>query len=117
MIVGAFIVVFPETGAINKGDILILVATFFCPVGNYFTQKARKIASAESIMFLRTLMATPLLFLLASNMGMHASFEDVKGSLLYLFVSGFLLFGFTKILWVEQIRFISVTKALALSSI
>ncbi|HYC34680.1 MAG TPA: DMT family transporter [Candidatus Paceibacterota bacterium] len=117
MVAGAIIVVFPDTGNINLGDVLILIATFFCPVGNYYAQKAREVVSSESIMLLRTLIATPVLFLLAYIFGMHASFEDVRGSLMFLFISGFVLFGFTKILWVEQIRFISVTKALALSSV
>ncbi len=116
MILGAIIVLLPTIGGINKGDYLILLATFFCPVGNYFAQKARTVASAESLMFLRSIIAVPFLFLLASSFGMHASLNDLQASWLPLFINGFVLFGFTKILWIEEIRYISVTKALALSS-
>jgi drug/metabolite transporter (DMT)-like permease len=114
-VVGASIVLFPgySTGH-RTGDLLVLLAVCFPPIGNYFQQKARKIASAETIMFLRELLAVPFLFLLAYLFNMHADSGAVRHALPLLLVSGIFLFGISKIFWVEAIHRISVTKANAL---
>lgn len=116
IVIGAVIVLAPNFTGINAGDFLVLAATLFAPAGNYFTQKARKIASGASIMFLRSLIAIPFLFVLTQILNMHSNLTDIKSSLLFLFINGFIIFGFSKILWVEGINYISVTKAIALSS-
>src|SRR3989338_4914290 len=46
MIVGAAIVLGRDFTDIHVGDFLILAATFFTPMGNYYQQKAREIASS-----------------------------------------------------------------------
>ncbi len=117
MVVGAGIVLSSGFGKVNMGDILIFIATFFAPIGNYFQQKARMIASSEMIMLLRSLISFPIIFLLAYIMQQSATLEMLKSSWLVLFVNGFLILGFLKVFWIESIHRISVTKAASLESI
>ncbi len=116
IVLGAAIVLLPSFSGINKGDFIILLATFFAPVGNYFTQKARKIASTENILFLRSLIAAPFLVGLVYLLKMPIGFSDISSSIMILLLNGLIIFGLSKILWVEAINYISVTKAIALSS-
>ena len=117
MILGALIVLGRGFTGPTIGDLLIFAATCSAPIGNLYQQKARRIASSETIMFVRTLMATPIMFLLAHAIGMRASIGDVYASLFFLAVSGILVFGLQKMLWIETIHRLSVTKANALSAI
>lgn len=117
MLTGAIIVLGRNFSGINLGDVLILAATAAAPAGNLFQQRARLIASSEAIMLVRTLATIPIIFALAYLLKMHASLADVQASLLFLVINGVLLFGFTKLLWIEAIHRISVTKANALSSL
>lgn len=113
MLGGAFIVLAPNFVGINMGDFLILATTLVAPVGNLFQQKARKLASGETVVFLRSMFAAPVIFLLAFLFGQHASFADIKSSLVFLVINGVLLLGFSKLLWIEGIHRMSVTKAMA----
>ncbi len=117
MIVGAVIVVGHDFSGINTGNLLILLAVMFSPIGNFFQQKARHIASSEAIMFLRSLLSAPIIFLLAYLFHAHASLGNVYASLPILAINGLLLLGLSKIFWIEAIHRISVTKGIALSSV
>ncbi len=117
MAFGAVIVLAPNFSALNLGDLFILISTFFWPIGNLFQQKAKLIASTETVLFLRSLVATPFLFLIAYAFGQYLEFAEVKESLPFLLVSGFILFGVSKIFWLEGISRISVTKANAIHSL
>jgi len=117
MVVGAAIVLARDFTGINMGDILILIAVTFTPIGNYFQKKTREFASTESIMFLRCLYSVPAIFILAAVFNEHASFRSLYISLPFLLINGVLLLGLSKILWVEAIHRISVTKGVALSSV
>lgn len=117
MIAGAIIVLLPNYQGVHSGDFIILTATFFPPLGNHFQQKIRRIVSSETAMFLRSLIATPILFFLAYLFHQYTSIENVKSSLFFLLINGFLLLGLSKVFWLEAIHRISVTKGVALSSI
>lgn len=117
MMIGACIVLFPKTGVINSGDWIIFFAVFFPPLGNLFQQKARKIASSETVLFLRHAMSAPILFLIIIITGHSLSQFDISTVLIWLLINGILVFGFTKLLWLEAIHRMTVTKALALSSL
>ena len=116
MILGALIVLAPNFAGLNVGDILILVATFCTPAGNLFQQKARRIASSETVLFLRSGVSAIFFFPLAYAFGEQVSFADIKVAMPFLLINGFLLFGLSKILFLESIHRISVTKAIALGS-
>lgn len=115
--IGALIVLGRGFSGIHVGDFVILFATLFTPAGNYFQQRARQIASAESLMFLRSLLSVPPIFLLAYILGQETSWENVVSSWHFLLITGVLMLGFSKVFWIEAIHRISVTKALALSSV
>ncbi len=115
MIIGAVIVFVPSLTTFNYGDLIILCATFFAPVGNLFQQRARMIASSETIMFMRTLLAAPVIFLFAYFFDFTEG-VSMSAALPFLVINGILLLGLSKILWIETIHRISVTKANALSA-
>ena len=117
MIFGAIIVLAPNFSSVNMGDFFVLIATFCAPIGNFFQQKAKNISSTETILFLRSIITTPFLLLLAYSFGQHLQISQIKESFLFLIINGLLLFGLSKILWLEGISRISVTKAIALNSI
>lgn len=114
MLVGAVIILLPNFSGINVGDFLILGTTLVAPIGNFFQQRARKLASGETVIFLRGLFAAPIIFLLAWIFGQHASWMDIRASLGFLLINGVLLFGISKLLWLEGIHRMSVTKAMAM---
>jgi drug/metabolite transporter (DMT)-like permease len=117
MVVGALIVLAPNFSGINIGDFLVLAATFCSPFGNIYQRKARAIASSETIMFLRSMLSVLVIFLLAYALRIHAPLSDVRVALPFLLVNGILLFGVSKLFWIEAIHRISVTKAVALQSL
>ena len=117
MVIGALIILAPGFKGFNVGDVLVLLGTFATPMGNYFQQEARKLGSSESLLFLRSMFALPFLFFLALLIDAHPSWTDLSTSLPYLLINGFLLLGFAKLLWVEGIHRIPVTKAIAITSI
>ena len=117
MVIGATIVLVPNFTSFNLGDLFILLATFFAPIGNLFQQKAKKISSTETILFLRNIAATPVLFLLAYLFGQYLQSSQIKESLWFLILNGIIILGLSKIFWVEGISRISVTKAISLSSL
>lgn len=116
MILGAGIVLFRNFSGVQIGDLLIVLATCFAPIGNFYQQKLKKIASTETILFIRTLLATPLLFILSKIIGAEASSGDITKMLPFLVLNGVIIFGVSKIFWLEAISRISVTKALALGA-
>lgn len=117
MVIGAIIVLGRDFSGINAGDLFILAATFCAPAGNFFQQKARKIASSETIMFLRSTLSVPVIFLLAYAFRAHASLADVRTALPFLLTNGILILGLSKLFWIDAIHRISVTKGVALASL
>lgn len=117
MVVGAVIVLGRNFDAVNVGDALILAATFFTPAGNYFQQLARKNASSETIMFVRSILSAAVLFPAMYVWNVSDELADVGAALPFLLVSGVVALGLEKVLWIEAIHRISVTKAQALVSI
>jgi len=117
MVLGALIILTPKFDGFNVGDILVLVGTLLAPLGNHFQQEARKLGSSAAVLFLRSIIAAPILFLLAAFFDAPATREDLYAALPFLLINGVLLLGFAKLLWVEGIHRISVTKAVAITSI
>lgn len=117
MVIGALIVLYPNVHNFNKGDILMLLAAFIAPFGNFFMQRARKTVSSESIMFIRSLVSTIFIFLLIFVIKIPFSFVSLKQSIAFFLINGIFMFGLTKILWIEGIHRISVVKANGISSL
>ena len=117
MIIGTAIVLLPNVTNINLGDLFAVISVMCAPIGNYFQQKARLLVSSETIMLVRSLLTVPIVFLISVLLGQHFLLSQVRGSVLFLLINGVLLLGFSKVLWIESIHRISVTRANALSSI
>jgi len=117
MVLGVLIVLTPNFSGINIGDFFILGATLAAPVGNLYQQKARRIASSEVIVFLRTLLSIPIFFALAYVLNAHASLGDIRSSLLLLMVNGVIFFGLQKILFLEALHRVAITKIMALGAL
>ena len=49
MLLGAIVVLYPNLTEFKIGDILILLAAFIAPFGNFFQQRARKKGSRETV--------------------------------------------------------------------
>lgn len=117
MLIAALILLFPKHEGFQIGDLFVVVAVMFPPIGNCFQQKARKKVGSETIMFLRSVISFPFILLLAWSFGSIDPFEKVMDSLPLLMINGFVILGFSKILWIEGIHRISVTKAVSLESV
>ncbi|MFH1375658.1 MAG: DMT family transporter [Patescibacteria group bacterium] len=113
---GVAVVLFPGKLEINIGDILILLAALIAPVSNNFQQKARKKVSAITLLFVRSTIATPFLFAFA-GFWEPVGKTGFTAALPFLLVSGILLFGLSKIFWVEGIHRIPVAKAASLNTL
>lgn len=116
-VIGAFIVLFPKAGKINIGDLIILCAVFFAPIGNWYQQKARDIASTETALFLRHLLTIPFLFIIVYAMGSSINFLEISNVIWWMILNGVLIFGLSKVFWVEAIHRMTVTKAVAINSL
>lgn len=117
MVCGALIVLASSFKAFHIGDLLILLANAIAPFGNFFSQRARKQVTSETIMFVRTTVSTLILFLIALAMQTPISLPAISNALPLLLINGIFLLGLSKILWIEGIHRISVTKALSQASI
>lgn len=117
ILTGAAIVLYPNMTDFRNGDLLIMGAAFTAPFGNYYVKKAREKVSSETIMFVRSSVSAIVVFALIFILGTDFTMAEIKTSLLFLAVNGVLLLGLSKMLWIEAAHRISVTKAVAISSI
>lgn len=116
MVIGGGLVLGPNASSPNLGDLLCVLAICVAPFGNYFSQRAVKLASSETVMCVRSAISVPFIFLLALVTDTHASWQQIQESLPFLLINGFLLLGVSKLFFLEAIKRISVTKALSLES-
>lgn len=117
MITGAALVLFKWSLSVNIWDLLILMATMFPPLWNYYVQKARKAVSSSVIMFLRSLISSILFFTVSYFFGLNSNMQEVYKALPFLFVNWFLILWFGRILWIEATHRISIQKAVSLQTI
>jgi drug/metabolite transporter (DMT)-like permease len=69
------------------------------------------------ILLVRSAISTPIVLISACLLKERFLITDLKSSAVLILINGLLLLGFSKILWVEGIHRISVTKSNALASI
>ena len=117
MITGACIVLIPNVKEFHAGDLLILAEAFVAPFGNLYQRRARTKVSSECILFVRSLITGVAILFFAFLLKDPISPKSISRSLPFLLINGVLLLGFSKILWIEGIHRIAVTKAAAINSI
>jgi len=117
MVIGAFFVIFPGSLTPNPGDMFVFFAMIIPPFGNLLTKKVRKYMSAATLMFARSAIAGLFFLFLAWILG------DIPNKMLswsmigLILLNGSLFLGFSKILWIEGIHRIQISKAISLASI
>lgn len=114
-VLGASLVIFPGELKANRGDLILFFATTLPPIGNYYAQRVRKIVSTTSILFVRSVLSGLTLLLISLFALPLPSAHELSSGFLYLFVNGIFLLGLSKILWVEGIHRLTLSKAVGLS--
>ncbi len=119
VVMAAVIVLSPHLGTFQVGDILIIIASAIAPIGNHFFRRARKTVSSEVMMFIRSIVSfsVVLVLVLATHTPINFAMVFERNTVFFWIVNGMLLLGLSKILWIEGIHRINVTKANALASI
>ncbi len=114
MAVGAFIILFPENFAFNKGDWLILISAAAAPIVNLYQKRAREYCSAETILGFRTVVGFPFVALLAYYLEPAVSYDNFMLALPYIFLIATAIYVVSKIMWIEALNRISITKLSAM---
>lgn len=117
MVSGVMFVLAPFANGFSTGDIVLLFGSMLPPLGNVAMQRARKEVSAAYIMFFRSLTGTVTLALLAFVFDGAPTQEALFSALPAILVGGFLLMGFSKILWIEAIHRLPITQTISVASI
>jgi drug/metabolite transporter (DMT)-like permease len=112
--IGAVIILVPDDFMFNKGDLLILLAAAIAPVANLYQKKARDHCSSLTILGFRTFVAVPVVFLLAYGFEPPITFELFKAVLLYLLFIGVMVYVVAKLMWIEALHRIAITKLSAM---
>lgn len=114
MTLGALIILFPNQFTIRLGDVLALLAAVIAPFANHYQKRARADVSSETILMVRSLIALPFLYLLAQLFEPEPSWIEIQSQILWLFLTGAMVFVVSKILWVEALHRLPITKVNAL---
>ncbi len=117
MILGVLFILMQNGFSPKRGDILVIIAAMIPPIGNYYAKEARKYVSSSTLLVWRNLIAGVFFLVIASIFFPIPSFKNLENSFFFLSINGFLLFGLSKLMWVEGIHRILIGKAISLSSI
>lgn len=98
------------------GDAFIFLAAIIAPLVSKHQQKSRMFVSAKTILAFRNIVALPFVLAFAFYMEEIPSSEEISEVAVYILLNGILIFVFSKILFVEALNLIPVTKLLALVS-
>ena len=111
---GALIILIPNDLTFNKGDLLILIAAAIAPVANLYQKRARNYCSSETILGFRTVVGLPFIALLAYYFEPATTYDNFISALPSLLVIGILVYVVSKIMWIEALHRISITKVSAM---
>ncbi|MDX1351941.1 MAG: DMT family transporter [Thiomicrorhabdus sp.] len=114
MTLGALLILFPGTFVVNMGDLLVLTAAMIAPIANTYQKRARAQVSSETILLIRSLIALPFIYILARVFETTPTWSQVSEQWLWIVLTGFLVFFIAKILWIEAIYLLPITKVNAL---
>jgi len=112
--VGALTVLIPDDLSFNRGDLIILIAAAIAPFANLYQKRARGYVSSETILAFRNVVALPVVFLLAYLSEPLPTKVNLIEAAPYILVIGLLVFGLAKVLWIEALHRISITKVSAM---
>ena len=112
--IGAVVILIPEELVLNKGDLLILAGAAIAPFANLYQKRARKFCSSETILGFRTVVGLPFVAFLAYVLEPSVSLESFYKALPYLLIIGTAVYVVSKIMWIEALHRISITKVSAM---
>lgn len=111
---GAVIILYPAQLRFNPGDLLVLAAAAIAPIANYYQKRARARVSSLTILTFRNLIGIPFLLTgllvfegLPSAAALYAAFP-------YLAAVALLIYVLAKLLWIESLHRIGITKLSAM---
>lgn len=118
VVIGATMVLYNGSFQLKIGDVLIIAAHVFYPIGNIFAKKALKITTPMAIVFYRNIIGGTVLVLLGllfGKLGIGASIANIQITIiLLLLVNGILLNVISKILWYKGLKKIEISKAVSI---
>ncbi len=112
--VGALTVLIPDDLSLNRGDLIIFVAAALAPFANLYQKRARSYVSSETILAFRNIVALPVLFAIAFISEPIPTQEKLLEATPYILAIGFLVLGLSKVLYIEALHRISITKVSAM---
>ena len=115
--VGAIIILFPEDFSLNKGDALIFLAAIIAPLVSKYQKQARVFVSSKTILAFRNILALPFVLAFAFFLEETPSLEKIAEVWYFIVLNGVLIFVVSKVLFVEALNLIPITKLLALLSL
>ena len=112
--IGAIIILIPEELVFNKGDLFILAGASIAPFANLYQKRARAFCSSETILTFRTVVGLPFIALLAYSLEPSVSYDALLLALPYLLIIGIAVYVVSKIMWIEALHRVSITKVSAM---
>ena len=115
--IGALVILIPDNLTFNKGDLFILAGSAIAPFANYYQKQARGFCSSETILGFRTFVGLPFVALLAYILEPRVEYENFLLALPYISLIAILVYVVSKIMWIEALHRISITKVSAMMAI
>jgi len=115
--VGALVILVPDDLSFNKGDLLILIGAVIAPFANFYQKRARVHCSSETILGFRTVVGLPFIAAMAWYFEPATTYEGFVSALPYLLLIGIAVYVISKIMWIEALHRISITKVSAMMGI
>jgi len=117
VLISAFLVMFNDNALFEWSSLLIVVAVFFAPLGNYYNKQARSHISSTTFVFFRNVFTGLIIMVLSLLFEDLPTASQLKESMWFVVPNGIIVFGLSKILWVEGIHRITIGKAISLNAI
>jgi drug/metabolite transporter (DMT)-like permease len=114
MFLGVILILFGGATTPNWGDALILIAPLLAPWGNVLQKRARTMVSGEAMYFFRSLVGGSILLFFALVFEPLPSAAAFGANLPLLLLNGIVIFGISKLLWVEGLHRMPITTAIPL---
>lgn len=117
MICGALIVLVPRGSlGFDVGAFLIILAMAFAPIGNWFAKRATTQVSPQFLMMIRSIVSGVFLLIVGVLFEHPTTINITHGVLLATLFNGIMLLGFSKVLWLEAIKRIPISKATSIGA-
>ncbi|WP_178861717.1 DMT family transporter [Thiomicrorhabdus cannonii] len=114
MTLGALLVLLKSDYSLRLGDGLVLIAAMIAPIANFYQKKSRAQVSSETVLLVRSVIALPFIYVLAIWLEPQPTWAQISQQAGWLLLTGLLVFFIAKVLWVEAIYLLPITKVNAL---